>query len=109
MAPLELWTVTADSVQYSSPARRIICASTSAAACVSATLVYSNPPLFRCVTVNDIFGYRRLKHEVVCANVRSLTLVSFAAQLRPHAREFAVAALQLFFAAQRVRFACSGG
>jgi hypothetical protein len=58
-APAPLQTVTAASAQYSSPARRIIVASTSAADSVSATLVYSNPPRFRCVTLNGIFGYRR--------------------------------------------------
>ena len=59
LSPAPLQTVTAASAQYSSPARRIIVASTSAADSVSATLVYSNPPRFRCVTLNGIFGYRR--------------------------------------------------
>src|SRR5574337_1578770 len=75
-APARLRTVTLASAQYSSPARRIIVASTSAAASVSATLVYSNPPRFRCVTVNDMFGYRRFDHEVARPSVAHLTLVS---------------------------------
>src|SRR4051794_26678827 len=51
-------------------------ANTNAAASVSATLVYWNPPRFRCVTLNDMFGYRRLNHEVAAPSVALLTLVS---------------------------------
>src|SRR5256885_13642503 len=96
MAPFELCTVTADSVQYSSPARRIICASTRAADCVSATLVYSNPPLFRCVTVNGMFGYRRLRHEVVRTSVRTLTIVSSGAQVAIAKHDSAVAGDKIY-------------
>src|SRR4051812_36714271 len=51
-------------------------ANTRAADSVSATLVYWNPPRFRCVTVNDMFGYRRLNHEVASPSVACLTLVT---------------------------------